>query len=309
MWPMVNELAQARSEKISTEPMRPVGRPVGFFTGSLQSLSEVWQRRELMDLLVRREIKARYKDSSLGLLWSLVRPLAQLLIYYFAIGQILGAAKQIPDFAIFVFIGLTVWGLFVEIVANGTRSIVDNAGLVKKVYLPREVFPLASVGGALFNFAIQFGILLAATLVIGRFNPSVDLLFAPLAFLVVLLYGTALALVLSAINVYLRDIQHFVEVATIVMFWGSPIVYSFRFVNEALNGNWIEQIYLLNPITLSVLGMHRALWTAGHDPSAGVNWPPDLLVRLIIAAAAGLVFVWLSQRIFSRLQGNFAQEL
>ncbi|WP_279433481.1 ABC transporter permease [Agromyces protaetiae] len=104
-------------------------------------MREIWQYRELLGRLVKREVKVRYKDSSLGIVWSLFRPLVQLLIYYFAIGQVLGAARSVPDFGIFVFIGLTMWALFSEIISTSTTSIVANAGLVKKVYLPREIFP------------------------------------------------------------------------------------------------------------------------------------------------------------------------
>lgn len=306
---MTGSAAEQRALKISQEPLRPVGQQYGFVTGTLESIKDIWAHRELMSLLVRREIKARYKDSSLGFLWSLIRPLTQLLIYYFAIGQIMGLARNIPSFAIFVFVGLTIWGLFTEIVSSGTTSIINNSGLVKKIYLPREIFPLGSVGSALFNFAIQFGILLIATLVAGQFPVTSDVLYAPLAFLTVLIFGTALGIFLSSVNVYLRDVQHLVEVALIVLFWASPIVYSFSFVHDKLNGNLLEQIYLLNPITLAVLGMQKALWVAGTTESTAANWPPDLGLRLLVALAIGLVLLWLSQRVFSRLQGNFAQEL
>ncbi|MDJ0324892.1 ABC transporter permease [Cryobacterium sp. PH31-AA6] len=306
---MTSSDADQRALKISQEPLRPVGQQYGFVTGTLESLKDIWSHRELMSMLVRREIKARYKDSSLGLLWSLVRPLTQLMIYYFAIGQIMGLARNIPSFAIFVFVGLTIWGLFTEIVSSGTTSILNNAGLVKKIYLPREIFPLGSVGSALFNFAIQFAILVVATLVVGQFPVTSDVLYAPLSFVTVLVFGTALGIFLSSVNVYLRDVQHLVEVALIVLFWASPIVYSFSFVHDKLNGNWLEQLYLMNPVTLAVLGMQKALWVAGTTESDAINWPPDLGVRLFIALAIGLVLLWLSQRVFSRLQGNFAQEL
>ncbi|WP_255371603.1 ABC transporter permease [Cellulosimicrobium sp. CUA-896] len=129
-------------------------------------------QRELLDMLVRRELKARYKDSTLGFVWSLGRPLAMLLIYYVALGQFLGAARSIPQFAVFIYAGLTAWNLFSESLTAGTGSVVANSGLVKKVYLPREVFPLSSIGSALFNFSIQLVILLAATVLVGQFPPG-----------------------------------------------------------------------------------------------------------------------------------------
>jgi ABC-2 type transport system permease protein len=294
---------------MSSETLQHVGQQTKFLRGTWSSLSDIWAHRELLALLVRRELKARYKDSSLGILWSLVRPLAQLLIYYFAVGQILGVARGIPGFAIFVFVGLTAWTLFTEIVSAGTTSIVNNSGLVKKVYLPREIFPLSSVGGALFNFLVQLVILVIATIAFGQAPWSANLLYAPLAVCILIFFGTAMAIVLSAVNVYFRDIQHFVEVALLILFWASPIVYSYKFVAGALHGNWLEQIYLANPITLAVLGMQKALWVQGSAQSTVANWPGDLGVRMWIVLAISLVLLWISQRIFSRLQGNFAQEL
>ena len=301
--------ADVRARAIAALPMEEVGKKHGFWTGTGDSIRDIVAHRDLLGLLIRRELRARYKDSSLGVLWSLVRPLAQLLIYYFAIGGILGLAKGIPDFAIFVYVGLTAWTFFVEMISAGTNSVVDNSGLVKKIYLPREIFPLSAVGGALFNFAVQFAILLAATAVLGRFPLSVDFLYAPLSILVILVFGTAIALFLSAWNVYLRDVQHLVEVAILVLFWASPIVYSFKFVNDALKGNWLEQIYLANPVTLVVLGMQKAIWVAGSHQPGVQNFPPNLDIRLLIALAVSFILLWLGQRVFSRLQGNFAQEL
>ncbi|MHB1172989.1 MAG: ABC transporter permease, partial [Lacisediminihabitans sp.] len=116
-------------------PLVTAGPPRGWIIGTSYSIRAIWGHRELLGLLVRREIKARYKDSSLGLIWSLLRPLTQLLIYYVAIGKFLNAERSVPDFAIFVFTGLTIWTLFAEVLSGATTSIVANSGLIKKVYL------------------------------------------------------------------------------------------------------------------------------------------------------------------------------
>ena len=286
-------------------PLVTAGPPAGWIVGTAYSVRSVWAHRELLGLLVRREIKARYKDSSLGLVWSLLKPLTQLLIYYVAIGKFLGAERSVPDFAIFVFTGLTVWGLFSEILSGSTTSIVDNAGLIKKVYLPREIFPLSSVGSALFNFVIQFGILLVATILLGRAPFHAELLYLPLALAVVLVFSVSLGLMLSAVNVYLRDFEHLVEVLLVVLFWASPIVYSYTLVHGVLNGSLLEQLYLWNPVTLVALGFQKAMWVAG----AGETWPPDLAERLIIVGLISVVLLWAAQRVFAKLEGNFAQEL
>ena len=286
-------------------PLVTAGPPKGLFAGTGYSIRAIWGNKELLMLLVRREIKARYKDSSLGIAWSLLRPLTQLLIYYVAIGKFLGAERHVPDFAIFVFTGLTIWGLFSEVLSGATTSIVANSGLIKKVYLPREIFPLASVGSALFNFVVQFGILLVATIALGRFPWHMELLYLPFTVVVVLLFSFALGLFLSAVNVYLRDFQHLVDVALLVLFWASPIVYSYSQVDSVLKGNILEQIYLWNPVTLVVLGFQKAMWISGAQES----WPTHLPLRLAIVGVISLVLLWVAQRVFARLEGNFAQEL
>lgn len=304
--------ADERSAHIALEPLRAVGQKTGFVTGTWVSLTDLWERRELLALLVKRELTARYKDSSLGIVWSLFRPLAQLAVYYFAIGQLLGTARSVPDFAIFVFIGLTMWSLFSEILSLSTMSIVGNAGIIKKVYLPREVFPLAAVGSALFNFAVQLLVLIVATFALGAPPLTPDLAYAPLAFLVMVIFATAIGLLLAALNVYYRDVQHIVEVVLIMLFWGSPIVYSFTYVhNSMIGGTWIESAYLANPITVAIIGMQKAFWVAGSTAEGDLAqyFPPNLTDLLLISLAVSIVLLWLCQRIFSRMQKNFAQEL
>lgn len=299
----------AREKYIESLPFLDVSTKTGVFRGFGASMRDIWSRRELLNRLVKRELKARYKDSSLGVVWSLLRPLVQLMIYYFAIGQILGAARGTPDFGIFVFIGLTMWALYSEIISGSTTSIIANSGLVKKVYLPREIFPLAAVGSALVNFGIQVIVLIAGIFILSTFPWSADLLLAPAGVLVLLTFGTAFGLLLAALNVYLRDVQHFVEIYVLIFFWASPIVYPFTFVHNALGGNWLEQLYLCNPVTVAILAAQKALWAAGASPESGQYWPPDLELRLVIMFGISLILLWASQRIFARLQGNFAQEL
>lgn len=305
-------VVEQRALSISNEVLAPVGQKSGFFRGTGASLQDIWGHRELLGLLIQRELKARYKDSSLGILWSLFKPLVSLAIYYFAIGQILGAARSVPDFGIFVFIGLTMWGLFTEIIGTATSSVLANSGLVKKVYLPREIFPLAAVGGSLFNFMVQCVVLAGAIIFLSTSAlGGTDLWLVPLSVITLIVFSTALGLLLSALNVYFRDVQHFVEIGIMVLFWASPIVYSFTFVHKALHGNWLEQLYLANPVTLAVVGMQQALWAAG-DTATGVQaqvWPADLELRLVVALVVSTVLLWIAQRVFSRLQGNFAQEL
>ncbi|MDH6181719.1 ABC-2 type transport system permease protein [Microbacteriaceae bacterium SG_E_30_P1] len=303
--------AHERYAMLEREPFRQVGGRSQTVKGSFDSIADVFRHREMLGLLVRRDLKSRYKDSALGFLWTLVRPLTQLAIYYVVIGHFLGAARGIPDFAIYVFTGLTAYTLFAEIVSTGTSSIVSNAGLIKKVQLPREVFPLASVGSALFNFAIQLGILLVAALILGVFPAHWDLLYAIPSLVLLVTVGTALALLLSAWNVYLRDIGYLLEVVLMVMLWASPIVYAFSMVKSVLGPSILLEIYTNNPLTLAVLGFQKAFWVGGNGSAEfpPAEYPDQLLLRMLIAIGISLVFLVISQRVFTRLQGNFAQEL
>lgn len=301
--------AQERLAAVEKLPLVPAGRSIGM-RGTVASVKDVWRYRELLGLLVRRELRARYKDSALGFVWSLARPLTMLLVYYVAIGKFLGAEQVpgrpggIPGFAIFVFTGLTLWSLFSDVVAGGTGSIVGNAGLVKKIYVPREVFPLAVTGSALFNFAIQLGILVVATFLVGHPPALSTLGYAPLGFAVALVYGVALAFFLGAVNVTMRDVQYLVEVALMVLMWASPIIYSWALVDDRLPG-WMGELYLANPVTLAILGFQKSFWMQGAEHP----YPDHLALRLGIALVVGLGLLAGAHRVFARLEGDFAQEL
>jgi ABC-2 type transport system permease protein len=303
--PVKGDVAAQRLARLTEEPLLPAGATRGLFKGTWQSIKELRSYRELLGLLVRRELKARYKDSALGFLWSLLRPLAVLLVYYVAIGKFLGAERSIPSFAIYIFTGLTVWTFFTEVVAGSTGCIVGNAGLIKKVYLPREVFPLSVVGSATFTLLTQFVVLGLALVVAGEIPTGSRLLFVPLSLLVLFTFATALGFVLAAVNVYLRDVQYLVEIGITVLFWFSPIVYSWELVRSVVGNEVLQQLYLANPVTAVVLGMQRGLWEAG----TAEPYPAGLGLRLGVMLIIGLVCLWLAQRFFSRLQANFAQEL
>lgn len=270
---------------------------------------EIIAQRNMLGLFVRRDLKSRYKDSALGFTWTLIRPITQLIIYYIVLGKFLGAERGIPMFAIYIFTGLTAFGLFQEIVQGGTNSILANAGLVKKVYVPRELFPLAATGTAIFNFLIQFGILILACLVLGNISLSWDLLYLIPATLTLIAFGLACGLLLAAWNVYLRDVAYLIDVLLMVLLWASPILYSWQMVHDVVSGTgfaWMLEIYTNNPITLAILGFQKAVWgTEMH----GLASPEHLELRLIVAMLISFMLVYFAQRIFSRMQGNFAQEL
>lgn len=300
------DAARQRYARLKSLPLREVGGLRAFTPrGFAGSIRDILDHREMLGLLVKRDLKSKYKDSALGFLWSLARPLVQLLIYFIVLGQFIGAARGIPDFAIFIFSGLTAMGLFTEIAVGGTGSILANSGLVKKVYVPREIFPLASTGSALFNFSVQLVVLFIATLVALKPPLHVELLYAVPSLSLIVVYGLAFGLLFGALNVYLRDVQYLVEVGTMLLFWASPVVYAWSMVKDLVQNPVLLELYTNNPLTLAVIGFQRAFWVAG----ATQPQPEDLLVRQMLALLIGLILLVLSHRVFLRVQGNFAQEL
>ncbi|MCO8182845.1 MAG: ABC transporter permease [Tropheryma whipplei] len=293
---MPENLIRAR---LLSKPLKPVGE-----TG-MSSLKGMWQRRALLSLLIQREIKIRYKGTAFGVLWSMARPIVQLLVYYFAIGKILGAERGIDQFAIFIFVGFATWSLFAEIASTAVVCMTNNGGLIKKIYLPRELFVVTALGNALFTFSIYILILMVAAPVLGQMpiDPTKWQGFVGIGIAIV--YATALGLVLAPLNVYMRDAQHFLDVALSILFWLTPIVYSFERVNGAVHSNIAEQLYLLNPMAIAVMGMQKTFWTAGSS----VHWPADIDARLIIVFLVGLLLLFLAHRIFVKMQANLAQEL
>lgn len=296
----------ARLKRLHDTPLERVGASSRFFVGSWESYVEIWKHRELLWLLVKREVRAKYKGSALGVVWSFARPLSQLVVYFFIVGQVLGVARAIPDFAIYVFVGLTVWGLFAEIVNSSSSAIIGNSGIIKKVYLPREIFPLSAIASSFFTFLTQFVVLLVAIAISGhpplwQYIPS-----AVLALVMMLVFSTALAFFFSAVNVYVRDVQYIVDVIISLLFWATPVVYSLDFFSSKVPA-WLVEIYLANPVTLTVISFQRAFWSAGAD--AVHTWPSTLDLRVTIALLISLVLLFLSQRVFARLQKSFAQEL
>lgn len=293
-----------------------VGAPRGF----VSSAREIWAFRELLANLVHKELKVKYKDSVLGFLWSLARPLFLLMIYWLIFGKFLRAG--IPDFAFYLFSGLVAWDFFSSTLGAATTSVIANGGLIKKVYFPREILPLAAVGAGLVHFALQVVVLFGVLLAFGYDFWGSNLLLLPVAFVALVLFTTAIGLLLSAANVYLRDVQHLLEVFLLLWFWLTPVVYPINLALRSLGayrvlGFDLSDVYLLNPLTNIVMGFQRAIYKHVVVTDAGGRSVVALfeasygsyLRRLGTVILVSSALVWLAQRVFARVQGNFAQEL
>jgi ABC-2 type transport system permease protein len=291
------------------KPLREVDAPLRP-PWSEQGLLEVFRHRYILTLLVRREIAARYQGSVLGLLWSYVNPLSQFFIYYFVMGILFGRAHKVEDFAVHVFAGLIIVHFFTETMNAGTRSIVRNKSLVQKMAVPREMFPVASMLVSLFHVVPQVVILLIATYVSGWRPDAMGLIYGVLGILISMTLGTALALMFSAANVFMRDISNAVNVLSNFVRFGSPMMYPFTLVAQRFHHH--TAIYLLNPITEAVLSFQRAFWLgATHNPAhtAAIDMPHNMFWLTIRALLISLVILAIAQSTFSRLERRIPERL
>lgn len=282
----------------------------------LERMRAVWQYRELLVGLVRKELKVKYKDSSLGFLWSMLNPAMYLAVFYVVFEVILGSG--IPYFVIYLLSGLLAWNFFNGSVTGATGSVVGNGSLVNKVYFPREILPLSTVGAGVVHFLLQNLVLLAA-LVVFRYGVDLDYLWLALPALAVLLVLTAaLGILFAALNVYLRDLQHLLELAMLAWFWLTPIVYPWQLPADQLGARGMSSsLTFLNPMVSIVTTLQRGVYgTASYlDPAGTRVWVlPDgsslwYLRNLAIVGAFACALFVLAVRVFGRLESNFAEEL
>jgi len=275
-------------------------------------LLDVLRRRYLLRLLVRKEIQSRYQGSVLGLLWSYVQPLVRFVMYFFVIGIVLGMHRNLPNFAIHMFSAIVVVNYFTETFSSGTRAIVRNKAIVRKMAMPREMFPVAAVIVSAIHTFPQLLILFVACVGVG-WSPDLTAIGAGLlAAAIVTIFGTALALLFSGMNVFFRDFQNIVATLTIFTHWAVPMLYPFsRLANSSLGHGWFIQLYLANPLTEAVLLMQRCMWvpTAGKGTLPPNSMPPHLFLRGWIILVVVTIFLGLSQLAFTRLEGKIAERL
>lgn len=274
--------------------------------GTDGGLRRALKDRYLLRLLVRRELKARYKGSLLGLGWSYVRPAVHFSVYFFVVGVFLGMSKRVHHFPIYLFSGMVLINLFTETLHSCTRSITGNAPLVKKVFLPRELFPMASLLVSLVHFLPGFGIMLAGALSFGWRPDPAGLAAAALAFAIVVILGLGLGLLCAGVNVFFRDLEQVVDILMIVITWSVPMIYPWVHVRQRAPG-WVLDLYLSNPLVSAVSLFQRAFWYP-TTPKL-FQFPPHMYGRAGVALAASLVVLVAGVLVFTRAQQRFAQEL
>lgn len=289
--------------------VRSVEAPLASPSAHMGLLS-VFQKRYLLRLLVRREVSARYSGSFLGLIWSYINPLSQLFIYWVVMGYILNLHKNTPNFAIHVFSALIVVHFFIETFNAGTRSIVRNKGLVQKMALPREMFPVASMMVSLWHVIPQIVILVGVCLLKG-WTPDVGGVVAVvLALAIIMVLGTSLALLFSVANVFFRDFASAVNIMTNFVRFGVPMIYPYSLVDQRFGH--FAQYYLYNPIAEAVLLFQRAFWVGTTDDPAyytATNLPDHLYQIGLAALGVSLVCLVVAQLVFSRFENRIPERL
>ena len=273
-------------------------------------LIDVFRRRYLLRLLVRKEIQARYSGSVLGLFWSYVQPGVRFAMYFFVIGGILGLHDNVPVFGIHMFAGLVFVHFFTESFTSGTRSIIRNKARVRKIAMPREMFPVASMLVSAFHVVPGLVILTVAGVGMGWRPDPTGIAAGLLGFTMAAVLGTAMALLFSAANVFFRDFGNVVSTLTIFVTWSVPMIYPYSLVEERFGR--LADYYLLNPLAEVVLLVQRCFWTGSTpDPDGTVreHIPDNLFAIGFAHLGVALVLLVVAQLVFTRLENKFAERL
>lgn len=290
---------------VTTAPLPPLVAP-----SSTMGLLSVFRRNYLLRLLVQREIAARYEQSFLGFLWSYINPLTQFFIYWYIMGVVMGAHKSVDNYPVHVFSGLVVVHFFTETFGAGTRSIVRNKSLVQKMPLPAEMFPVAAMLVSLWHVLPQMAILLVVCILSGWHPDLGTLIGGTLAFAILMVLGTALALIFSVANVFWRDFGSLVGILTNFVRFGCTMIYSYDML--AQHAGSLKWLVLGNPIAVACLLFQRAFWALStSDPATTLKteFPPHLYHQGLIALAASIVVLLIAQWFFTKFEARIPEQI
>jgi ABC-2 type transport system permease protein len=276
-------------------------------------LLEVFRRRYLLKLLVRSTIQARYQGTFLGWFWSYLQPFVRFLMFYFVFQVLIGRGGNMENFAIHLVAGLVIVHFFTETFNGGTKSLVSNRGLIIKLPVPRELFPVATMLVSLYHSIPMVVIMLVACLTLGWSPDPLGLVAGLLAFAIIAVLGLALALIFSVANVYFRDFGKVTQTLTQFTTFSVPMIYPFSMVTERFDKlPWVADVYLLNPVAEAVLLTQRCFWIGTNsDPEAAAieHLPADLYTRGVVMLVISLGLLVLAQLWFSKLERRVPERL
>ncbi len=251
----------------------------------------LYNYRELLKTSVKKEVRSKYKNSFLGVLWSFLNPLLQIAVYALIFSLIL--SNQQPHYAVFLCCGLIPWTFFSSAINKAAFTFIENGNIIKKVYFPREIIPISVVTGETINFLISTIIILGFVIFNGL-GISKYILLYPIILIAQYLIVLAISFIISSVCVYLRDLQHFVGIALQLLFYAAPIVYSPSSIPE--NYQWILKY---NPMTY-IINAYRDIFY--HQTMIDIK---HILIVLLIGVIGCIVGYF----IFSKLQKGFAEQL
>jgi len=242
-------------------------------------LRELWRYRELLYFFVWRDVKVRYKQTVLGILWAVLQPLFAMLIFGFVFGRVARLPSDGIPYALFAYAGLLPWTFFSSGLTNGSQSLIGSANLVTKVYFPRVLIPIAAVATGVIDFVLAL-LMLGPLFVVYRRTPSAAaLLWIPIVTLVVLLLAFGLSIWLSALVARYRDLRHVIPFLVQIWLFATPIVYPLSMVPE--RWRWVVS---LNPMAGPVEAFRRSLFGLPVQP-ASLLWATLLAAALIVTGS------------------------
>jgi lipopolysaccharide transport system permease protein len=253
-------------------------------------LGAVWRFRELLQVLVMRDLQVLYKQALLGAGWAVLQPLFAVLIFSIIFGFIVRMPSEGVPYPLFAFAGVLPWTYFAEAVRRSGVGLVTDSELVRKIYFPRLIMPLANVVSPLVDFCIAFVVLLIVMAFYG-IAPNVKMLIIPLLMVVAALLALSIGLWLAPINVRFRDIKHTLPFMIQIWMYASPIVYPLSLVPE----QW-QMLYSLNPMVGVIEGFRWAVFGQGAPNFMALGMSAVIIVILM---AGGLIF-------FRRMERTFA---
>jgi lipopolysaccharide transport system permease protein len=255
---------------------------------------ETWQYREVLFAFIARHLKVKYKQAAIGVGWGVLQPLLASLLLSIVLGRFAHLGSEGVPYFVFALAGFVLWTFFAAALASSAESVIHESSMVRKVYFPRQILPLAAVGATLVDLPAALLFLLGAVLFTGG-RPALTWLLIPLPILLILLAATALGLVAAALNVYYRDVRHVLPFIIQVMLFSSPVMYSLRLVPA----RWREAYEVLNPVAAAIEDLRR-LVVHNSWPDPWVN--AGALVWLSVLLAGGYY-------LFKFLERDFADQL
>lgn len=258
------------------------------------ALKEIYNYRELLKTNVKKDIRGKYKGSVLGILWSFLNPLLQVVVYWIVFPYLFRAAS-IDNYLLYLVTGIIPWTFFTTVVNGGTMAMKANAGIIKKVYFPREILLISQILSGIVNFLISCVIIVIFCFLTGA-GLSYHIIFLPILVLIQSAFTLGIIFILSSLNVYIQDIEYIVQFILNMAFYGTPILYQLDMFS---NAGILLKIIALNPMTILINGYRDIFYY--H------NWPQTK--PLLAVAVLSLVLVVIGYAVFKRLEKGFAEEL